>query len=70
MTNSTVQPKVFVRDGQLVVVNPEAANINVFDSLGHLVASDNSRNNLVTIPVDAKGVLIVNVGSTTLKAIK
>ena len=70
VTNSTVQPKVFVRDGQLVVVNPEAANINVFDSLGHLVASDNSRNNLVTIPVDAKGVLIVNVGSTTLKAIK
>ena len=70
ITDAAVQPKVFVRNGELVVVNPEAANIEVYDSLGHLVASDSSHNNLVAIPVDAKGVLIVRVGAATLKAIK
>lgn len=69
ITDSAVQPKVYVRNGELVVINPEAENIEVFDSLGHLVASDNSHNNMVVIPLSAKGVLIVRVGATTLKAI-
>ncbi|MBD5232943.1 MAG: fibronectin type III domain-containing protein [Bacteroidales bacterium] len=67
---AAVQPKVFVRNGELVVVNPNADSIAVYDSLGRLVASDSSCNNLVTLPVDAKGVLIVTVGATTLKAVK
>lgn len=67
--SGSAQTKVMIENGTLFVVNPDGEAVEVFDTTGRNVASDHSGAQLVTIPLDSKGIYIVRVADKTFKVL-
>ena len=65
LSNATVQ----VRNSQIVVNNVNADTVELFTLAGEKVASDSSRNNVVTISVAQHGAYLVKIGKQTVKVV-
>lgn len=68
--NDSMQPKAFVSDGVIQVVNPGGDKIELLDMCGRTVASDNSGMQLVRLTADASGMYVVRVGGKALKVVR
>lgn len=62
---------VVTSDGQcLHIVNPQGARVDVYDTTGTQVFSDNSGKHNITVAAGGRGVYIVKVGGNTVKIVK
>lgn len=65
--NNTDSCKAFVNDGQLVIINPLCADVEIFDSTGRKIHADTSGSTLICKELPTKGIYIIRVDTAIIK---
>ena len=68
--NGAAEPKAFVENGIIRVVNPAGDRVEICDMTGRAIASDNSGSQLIDLNVDAAGIYVVRIGAKAIKVVR